>query len=187
MEGSEGLFLLTCVCDNVYDPELRKCPSCDKDTRHQKSLELDYQKFFDKVCALHEAGKKADSMDVLFDVFFNLWNRYDIMDKILVGIPLDRIGGGLMVGCMSNTFKYKDHLPNFVDFCNRVAARMREMGKDEKEIESYMRDFRDVDTKKHWADMKALGVQFPNMIFGPGPEGEQNENNKSDSDGSQDS
>lgn len=46
MEGAEGLFQLTCQCGNVYDLELGKCPSCEKDTRFQKALDLDCQKFF---------------------------------------------------------------------------------------------------------------------------------------------
>jgi len=166
MENSDGLFQLTCVCDNTYAPELGKCPACGKNTMHQKALELDYQKFFDRLTTLD----KSDAMDVLYDVFFNLWNRYDIMDKILTDIPLDKIPTSLMVGCMSNTFKYKDKLPNFVDFCNRVFTRMRELGKPEKDIESYAKSFRDVDVKRHWEDMKALGVSFPSMMFGPGPE-----------------
>lgn len=176
MEGSEGLFQLTCQCDNVYAPELGKCPACEKDTRFQKTLGLDYQKFFDKMIALEAEDKDADAMDVLFDVFFNLWDRYDIMDNIIKDIPLDKVSTTLMVGCLSNTFKYADKLPNYLDFCDRAFAQMRELGKPEDEIQSYIRDFRDVDVKKHWDDMKTLGVSFPNLIFGPGP-GDSHENN----------
>ena len=175
MENSNGLFQLTCVCDNVYAPELGKCPSCGKGTMHQKKLELDYQKFFDKMIALQEAGKKSGAMDVLMDVFWQLWSRYDIMDKILTDLPLDKVHNSIMIGCMSNTFKYKPQLPNFVDFCNRSFDVMRSRGKDEKELETYRIQFRDVDVKKHWENMKAFGVQFPNALFGPGPEGDDDE------------
>lgn len=174
MENSDGLFQLTCECNNVYAPELGKCPTCDKNTTHQKALNLDYQKFFEKIISLQNDDKKDSALDVVFDVFFNLWNRYDIMNNILKDIPVDKLSPTLMVGLLSNTFKYADKLPDYLNFCDKSFTQMRLLGKPEDEIEEYIRDFRNVDVKKHWDNMKALGVSFPNMIFGPGP-GETNE------------
>lgn len=180
MEGSDGLFQLTCQCDNVYAPELGKCPACDLGTPHQKAMNFDYNKFFERIIGFQDQGKKADALDVLFDVFWQLHSRFDVMDKICSDIPVNRITGTLIVGVMSNCFKYKHKLPNFVDFCNRSAARLRELGMAENEISHYMRDFRDVDIKKHWGDMAALGA--PNGLFGVGPGdlndlGEEDESN----------
>lgn len=165
--NSDGLFQLTCECNNIYAPELKNCSACGKDTRFQKALHLDNAKFFERMFTLQNSGKKDDAMDVLFDVFWQLHSRFDIMNNILADIPLSKIDGGLIVGVMSNTFAYKHKLSNFVDFCNRVAVRLKELGSSEEEVTSYMRNFRDADVKKHWGDMAALGV--PNGLFGVSP------------------
>ncbi len=167
MENSEGLFALTCECDTIYAPELKKCPSCGKGTQFQKHLELKYDLFFEKVYSLLENKKRADGIDLVYDVFFELYNRFDIMNDILSKIDTSKLTGGVLVSLMSQTFKYRHDIPAHTDYCNRAAVRLRELGSSEKEIDRYMKDFRDVDVKRFWGDMAAYGA--PNGLFGVGP------------------
>jgi hypothetical protein len=104
-------------------------------------------------------------MDVVFDVYWNLYDKFDIMNNILAKADVSKLDGGLLVGFMTQTFKYIKQVPNHVPFCDRAAARMKEMGYDDKRIHDLVDRYRE--TGNYWESMKAYGA--PEWLSGPKP------------------
>jgi hypothetical protein len=160
---SDGLFTVTCeTCHNVFPAEDRAC-SCGQS---KGELKLDIDKMLNRIYEKKESGRKADGIDVIFDVFWNLHAKWDMMNEILTKADVSRLNESLMVAFMVQTFKYIKKVPAHLEFCDRAAARMKELGLSDKEIEDLVGNYRE--TGNFWDSMKELGA--PEWLSGPKPE-----------------
>jgi hypothetical protein len=112
------------------------------------------------------SGKRADGLDIVFDVFWNLHAKWDLMNEILTKADVTKLNESLMVGFMVQTFKYIKQVPAHLEFCDRAEAQMRILGKSEEEIEDLVGNYRE--TGDYWESMKAYGA--PEWLSGPKPE-----------------
>lgn len=163
-DPSQGLFTVVCECQTIFPAEAGICPSCQQT---KGKLQLNIPKFLDRVYSLIEDENKSNAraLDVVFDVFWNLHARYDIMNDILGQVDINRLNETLMVGFLVQTFKYIDQVPNHLVFCDHAEARMRELGVSEKDIQELVGNYRE--TGDYWKNMKALGA--PEWLTGPKP------------------
>lgn len=159
---SDGLFTVICeACKNVFPAEDRKC-SCGLS---KGELKLDIDKMLSRIYEKQASGKKADGIDVVFDVFWQLHAKFDLMNEILTKVDVSKLEGGVLVSFMVQTFKYIKQVPAHLDFCDRAAARMKEMGYDDKRIHDLVDRYRE--TGDYWENMKAYGA--PEWLSGPKP------------------
>jgi len=162
-DASGGLFTVTCeACKNVYPAEDRKC-SCGLS---KGELKLDIDKMLNRIYEQAASGAKRDGIDVIFDVFWNLHAKWDIMNEILTKADVSKLNESLMVAFMVQTFKYIKQVPAHLEFCDRSAARMKELGLTDEEIEDLVGNYRE--TGDYWESMKAYGA--PEWLSGPKPE-----------------
>lgn len=160
---SAGLFTVVCDdCQNVFPAEDGKC-TCGL---AKGKLQLDIDKMLNRVYDKHVQGKEAGAIDVIFEVFWQLHNKWDIMNEILIKADVSKLDGSLLVGFMVQTFKYIKQVPAHLDFCDRAAARMKEMGYDDERIHDLVDNYRE--TGDYWESMKAYGA--PEWLSGPKPE-----------------
>lgn len=159
---SEKLFTVECdACKNIFFAEDMKC-SCGE---QKGQLRLDVDAFLERVYAKLADGKDDRAMDVVFDTFWQLYDKFDIMNEIMAKADVSKLDGGLLVGFMTQTFKYIAQVPAHLDFCDRAAARMKDLGYDDKRIHNLVDRYRE--TGSYWEDMKALGA--PAWLSGPKP------------------
>lgn len=162
-DPSAGLFTVTCeACKNVFPAEDRKC-SCGLS---KGELKLDIDKMLNRIYEKCASGKRADGLDTVFDVFWNLHAKWDLMNEILTKADVTKLNESLMVGFMVQTFKYIKQVPAHLEFCDRAEAQMRVLGKSEEEIEDLVGNYRE--TGDYWESMKAYGA--PEWLSGPKPE-----------------
>jgi hypothetical protein len=102
----------------------------------------------------------------VFDVFWNLHAKWDVMNEILTKVDVTKLNESLMVGFMVQTFKYIKQVPAHLEFCDRVAVRLKEIGLSDKEIADLVDNYRE--TGDYWESMKAYGA--PEWLSGPKPE-----------------
>lgn len=161
---SEKLFTIECEsCKDIFYAEDGKC-LCGLS---KGKLQLDVDGFLNKVYDLHVQNEDDRALDVVFDVFWQLYDKYDIMSDILGKVDMLKIDEGLMVGFMVQTFKYVKKVPNHPVFCDRAAARMRELGADDKRVHDLVDHYRE--TGNYWENMRAYGVQGGFMGGPPEP------------------
>lgn len=166
MENANGLFSLKCVCGQVFKPEINNnCPNCNLSRTQHKEVILDINQFLDRVYSLEVADKRADAIDVIFDVFFNLWDNYDIMNSVLDTIDPSKLSGGSMCSVLTNTFKYSEQVPNHKVFFQKVCAEYIKRGKTEQEIKRTLSGLEGAGN--HWETMEQLGAT--GWIWGPNP------------------
>lgn len=159
MENSDGLFTIKCKCETVFSPEItRECPSCNLISG---DLILDIDKFYDKIYGLG----KTDAIDVIFDVFHNLWNRYDIMNDILEKADTSKMSGGVMCSFLTNTFKYSEQVPNHKVFFQKVHDEYVKRGETPERIKRILVGLEGAGN--HWETMEKLGAT--GWIWGPNP------------------
>lgn len=162
-DPSVGLFTVDCEsCGKSFPAENGKC-ECGLS---KGKLNLDVDKMLNRVYELQANNKQDRAMDVVFDVYWNLYDKFDIMNDILAKADVSKLDGALMVGFMTQTFKYIKQVPNHIPFCDRAAARMKEMGYDDKKIHDLVDRYRE--TGNYWKNMKAYGA--PIWLSGPKPE-----------------
>lgn len=164
-DPSAGLFTVECDgCKTIFPAENRKC-SCGA---VKGELRLDVPKFLERVYSLVEDESKSNAraLDVVFDVFFNLYDKWDIMNDIMGQADVKRLNESLMVGFMVQTFKYIKRVPNHLTFCDKSAVRMKELGLDDKRIHDLVDRYRE--TGDYWKNMSSLGA--PSWLTGPKPE-----------------
>jgi len=160
------LFKLTCECETIYDPESNvDCPNCHKAHMCHKELTLDIDKFLSIIYELNSDNKPDAAMDLIFDVYFNLHDRFDIMNIIVEKIDVKKINLSLMIGFLVQTFKYIKQVPAHSLLCDRVAHRALEIGEPEERIHKLVDKYRT--TGNYWEDMKMFGA--PEIITGPKP------------------
>lgn len=160
MEPSDGLFTVKCECGIEFPAEAGEC-SCGK---KKGELKLDIDQFLNRVYETQE--KKLDeAMDLVFEVFWQLYDKFDIMNDILARADVSKLNSTMMVGFLSQTFRYDMHVPNHVNFCQRVEDRLRELGEPETRVSSLLKGLRG--SGKYWEDMKVLGA--PGWLTGPKP------------------
>jgi len=162
-QPSDGLFIVECEgCKSVFPAENGKC-FCGL---IKGKLLLDIDKMLDRVYNLHASDKDDAALDVVFDVFWQLHAKFDIMNNILSKVDLTKIDESIMVGFMVQTFKYSKQVPEHTAFCNKVAARMKEIGRSDEDIHDIVDNY--VDAGDYWESMKTLGA--PEWLTGPKPE-----------------
>lgn len=162
-DPSAGLFTVECDgCKTVFPAENRKC-TCGA---HKGELKLNVDEMLRRVYAKCADEEKADGLDIVFDVFWNLHDKWDIMNEILTKADVSKLNESLMVGFMVQTFKYINKVPAHLDFCDRSAARMKELGLTDEKIEDLVGNYRE--TGDYWENMKAYGA--PVWLTGPKPE-----------------
>jgi hypothetical protein len=160
---SDGLFTVTCeACKNVFPAEDRKC-SCGLS---KGELKLDIDKMLARIYEQSATESKRDGIDVIFDVFWNLHAKWDVMNEILTKADVSKLNEALMVAFMVQTFKYIKQVPAHLVFCDRAAARMKELGLTDKEVEDLVGNYRE--TGDYWESMKVYGA--PEWLSGPKPE-----------------
>jgi len=164
IDPSGGLFTVDCECGTTFVVEDIVCPSCHK---MKGTLKLHIPKFLTRVYTFSEEDQDDDALDVIFDVFWNLHNKFDIMNDILGQLDFNKLNENLMVGLMTQTFKYAQQVPNHKILCDKSEARMREQGADDKLIHDLVDPYR-VDAEKYWKDMEAFGA--PEWLTGPKPQ-----------------
>lgn len=162
-DPSAGLFTVECDgCKTIFPAENRKC-SCGA-TKGQ--LKLDVPLFLERVysCVEDEDSPNADGLDIVFDVFWNLYDKWDIMNDIMGQADVNRLNETLLVGFMVQTFKYIKQVPNHLIFLDKAVVRMRELGVEEKRIKELVDRYRD--TGDYWKNMAGV----PSWLSGPRPE-----------------
>lgn len=161
-DPSAGLFTVDCEsCGKSFPAENGKC-ECGLD---KGKLNLDIDKMLNRVYDLYANNKHARAMDVVFDVYWNLYDKFEIMNDILAKVDESKLDDGLLLGFLVQTFKYIKQVPNHVPFCDRVAARMKEMGYDDEKIHKLVDRYRE--TGNYWERMKGYGA--PDWLSGPKP------------------
>lgn len=164
-EPSAGLFTVECdSCKTAFPAENRKC-SCGA---VKGELKLNVPLFLERVYSRveDEDSPNAAGLDIVFDVFWNLYDKWDIMNDIMGQADVNRLNETLMVGFMVQTFKYIAKVPNHLTFCDKAAVRMKELGLDDKRIHDLVDRYRD--TGDYWKNMKTYGA--PTWLTGPKPE-----------------
>lgn len=163
MENSDGLFTVICDCGSVFSPEVNKtCPKCSNSLG---KLVLDIDKFLIKVTSFEAEDRKEDAIDMIFDVFFNLWNKYDIMNSILDKIDVSKLSGGSLCSILTNTFKYSEQIPNHVIFFQKVSDEYIRRGKTPEQVKKILVGLQGAGN--HWEYMEQLGAT--GYIWGPNP------------------
>lgn len=164
MERGNEFFVLDCECGVGYTPiDSDKCPVCDE--RKVKDIYLNVDGFLERVYLRVSEDKDDVALDIVFGVFWNLWDKFQIHNEILTKADVNRLSEVLMVGLMTQTFKYIKQVPAHLDFCDRSAKRMAELGMDEKRIHDLVDRYRE--TGDYWKNMKVLGAT--GIMWGPRP------------------
>ena len=164
-DPSAGLFTVTCdACKTVFPAENMKC-SCGA---QKGELKLDVDKMLNRIYEQIVTNEKRsrDGVDVVFDVFWNLHAKWDIMNEILTKADVSKLNENLLVAFMVQTFKYIKQVPAHTNFCDRAEIRLRELGLTEEEIHDLVDNYRE--TGDYWESMKTLGA--PEWLSGPKPE-----------------
>lgn len=162
-DPSGGLFIVECESrKSVFPAENGKC-FCGL---AKGKLLLDIDKMLSRVYDYHTADEDDRALDVVFDVFWQLHTKFDVMSDILSKVDMTKIDEGIMVAFMVQTFKYSKQVSSHVEFCNRVAARMREIGRTEEDIHDLVDNY--LDAGDYWESMKVYGA--PEWLSGPKPE-----------------
>ena len=155
MENSDEFFTLVCVCDTEFCPaDTKTCPTCP--SFQGKGMKFNVDGFLDKVYELHAQGKRADSLDVIYDAFFNFWDRFDIMTEVLQKADLSKMGSSAMLSILTNTFKYSSRLPEHTVFLQKVANEYAQRGKSVQEIKELLQGLEG--DKGFWEGMAELGA-----------------------------
>lgn len=164
-DSSPGLFTVKCnACSKTFPAEAGQC-ECGSS---KGELILDIDKMLESIYSFHSQDKVDEALDIIFDVYWNLYNKFDIMNDILAKIDVTKIGNSIIVGFLMQTFKYIKQVPNHLPFCDRAAAQMKAMGADDKKIHDLVDNYRK--TGDYWKAMEAYGA--PTFISGPKPEDE---------------
>lgn len=162
-DPSQGLFTVECeACKTVFPAENGKC-SCGL---AKGKLMLDIDKMLGSIYELQTQDKSRQALDIIFDVFWQLHTKFDLMNEILTKADVTKLDETLMVGFMVQTFKYIKQVPAHLDFCNRAEAQLRVVGLTEEEIHEVVDNYRDAGD--YWENMKMLGA--PEWLTGPKPE-----------------
>lgn len=163
--NDDGLFRLVCACEMIYAPEsYDNCPACGAGRPAHKEMLLDIDKFYERVFSLQD--KNVDSaMDVIMDVFSNLWDKYDLMDKILEKGEVSKMTGSVMCGILTNTFKYSEQVPNHKIFFQKVCDEYTKRGATPEKIRRTLSGLEGDDN--YWESMGKLGAT--GLIWGPNP------------------
>jgi hypothetical protein len=160
-ELTDGLFTVLCDCGTEFPAENEKC-ACGLE---KGQLKLDIDKFLNRVYDLHTQNRDDRALDVVFETFWHLNDKFDLMNEILGKVDLTKVDEGIMVGFMVQTFKYIAQVPNHLIFLKKVEARMKEIGRSDRDIAEITQGFRE--TGDYWKNMKELGA--PAWLSGPKP------------------
>ena len=158
-DPTNKLFTIQCKCGNCFPAEEGKC-SCGNATG---DLKLDVDQFLSRIYA---APDEDSSMDIVYNTFYHLHNRFDIMNDILIKIDVSKISPCMMCAFLTQTFKYIKQVPNHLIFLANCENRLREMNFSEKRIKNIFEGLRE--TGNYWKDMEYFGA--PTVIMGPKPE-----------------
>lgn len=157
----EGLFTVACKCGVEFPAEDGKC-SCGLS---QGELKLNVDLMLDKIYRFHQADQDPRAIDVIFNTFWHLYKKFDLMNEILTKVDVDKLDEGLMVSLMVQTFRYAKQIPAHALFCNRVVVKLKEIGIPDEEVYELVANYRS--TGDYWDNMRALGA--PEWLTGPKP------------------
>jgi len=159
---SDGLFTVDCkLCHNLFPAENKLC-ECGSS---KGELHLDIDKMLNRVYELNASNKIDDSIDVVFDVFWQLYNKFEIMNSILGKADVSKLDSNLIVAFLVQTFKYIEHVPNHLPFCDKAETRLLELGFTEGSAKKLLLTYRD--TGSYWINMDRYGA--PEFLTGPKP------------------
>lgn len=128
-------------------------------------LHLDIDKMLNRVYELTAANKIDRAIDVVFDVFWQLHDKFEIMNSILDKANLSKLDSNLIVGFLVQTFKYIEQVPNHFSFADKAQTRLLELGFSEMSAKKLLLPYRD--TGDFWINMEAYGA--PESLTGPKP------------------
>lgn len=160
MNETDGLFTVKCECGIEFPAENNQC-SCGKT---KGDLKLDVPKFLNRVYCMQDI-KNAATIDVIFETFWQLYDKFDIMNDILDKADVNVLNSTMMIAFLTQTFRYDMHVPNHTIFCGKVEARLRETGEPEDRIKRLLQGLRG--SGEYWKDMGTLGA--PAWLTGPKP------------------
>lgn len=163
MNNTDGLFTVVCKCGQIFAAEVGQCV-CGKKTG---DLKLNIPEMLNRVYnSDEESDTTDDAISLVIEVFWNLFDCYDIMNDVLLQADVSKLNKSLLVTFMAQTFKYSEQVPAHTEFCNRVIVRMRELGSTEEQIKRSTSGL--LGAGKYWEDMKMFGA--PTWLSGPNPE-----------------
>lgn len=161
---SDGLFTVVCErCSTVFPAEAGKCNSCGE---RKGDLKLDIDQMLKRVYDFMADAREDEAADVVFDVFYNLYSKFDLMSEVLSKVDVSKLNSHLMLAFMVQTFRYAKQVPSHLDFCDRCAKEMKNQGMEDARIHSLVDRYRQAGN--YWDDMKMLGA--PEWLTGPKPE-----------------
>lgn len=164
MSDKYGLYTLVCECDTSYDPEQNTdCPGCHKAFMFHKDFLFDTDKFLNLVASFKDNDDHA--MDIIFDVYYQLHDKFHIMNDICNKIDVNKYDLSILIGFTVQTFKYSDQVLGHELLCNRIAQKMRDDGEPEERITDLIGNYRQAGN--YWKEMKMLGA--PEWLSGPNP------------------
>ncbi len=160
---SDGLFTVQCECGIDFPAENLKC-SCGLT---KGPLQLDVDRFLDKVYDVSSTMYDVQlAVDLVFEVFWQLYDKYDIMNQILEKTDPSKIDIGTSISILTNTFKYSKQIPNHKIFFNKVYQDMLRRGKTKEESKTTLKGLEGVGD--FWKRMEMYGAT-DSLIFGPRP------------------
>lgn len=159
---SDGLFTIICKCGCIFPAEDGKCSSCQETLG---DLCLDVDKMLNRIYELNSTGKPISAIDVVCDVYWHLFDKFDIMNNILEKVDVNKLAPSVLTAFLMQTFKYIKQVPNHLIFCDRVEAKLREDGESEKRINNLTARYRT--TGDYWESMEQFGA--PIWLSGPKP------------------
>ena len=148
---SDGLFTVDCnSCHKLFMAENRYC-ECGS---VKGELRLDIDKMLNRVYELTAVNKIDSAIDVVFDVFWQLHDKFEIMNSILEKTDVSKLDSNLIVGFLVQTFKYIEQIPNHLPFCDKAEARLLELGFSELAAKKLLLTYRD--TGSYWINMENM-------------------------------
>lgn len=156
-KNSKEFFIQTCECGTNYTVNVSTvCPSCRLDLSHVTHRTFNVDGFLNKIYQLSLRKLEDSALDVMFDAFYNLWNRFDLMIEILDKVDITKLTDSVMTGFLVCTFKYSLQLSNYYNFFNKVSQELINRGKPESEIKEMLEGLSS--ENNYWAHMKLFGA-----------------------------
>lgn len=157
---SDGLFTVKCDCGETFRPEDEGVVVYHKDHKHE--LLLDVEKMLERA---YNAESRDKAIDVIFDVYYHLYNRFDLMNEILKNIDVNKLDGGMICSILTQTFRYIPQVPEHMVFYEKCKIRLKDLGYPDDRIKKVLDGFDNVGD--YWENAAALGI--PEWLTGPNP------------------
>jgi hypothetical protein len=162
------MFTMKCNCGIVYNPKETndKCSDCKLHFAGNANMCFDTDSFINKIYDMcNDSSCKENIAIFIFDTYWNLYNRFDVMDDIALKLDPAKMSIQSMICILSSTFKYADQVKNHKIFYDKVKLQMINLNESEERITKLLKglDF----AGNYWDDMKKYGA--PEWLSGPIP------------------